>query len=144
MITIKCHACNKEFTAERGTRKYCSDACRYRSKQRAQGRVRVPDAMRWSILKRDGFACRYCGQRPPLVWLRVDHVTPIEHGGKRLDMGNLVTACHWCNNGKSDELFDHDLLPGPNTEPHPEQPSRQTGARRRARKPRAAEPITTL
>ncbi len=132
MIKVTCK-CGKVFEAERSTRVYCSDECRYRHKQRAQGRIRVPDAMRWSILKRDGFACRYCGQRPPLVWLRVDHVQPIEHGGKRLDASNLVTACHWCNNGKKDELFDESLLPPPNKTPHPDPPKRPTGPRRRLR-----------
>lgn len=61
----------------------------------------VPRALakRFRILERDGFACRYCGRRPPAVVLEVDHVMPRCLGGSD-DPTNLVAACEDCNAGK--------------------------------------------
>lgn len=58
---------------------------------------------RFSVLSRDGFACRYCGRKPPDVVLHVDHVTPVSSGGGN-DPDNLVAACAECNLGKGDKL----------------------------------------
>lgn len=55
---------------------------------------------RFAILKRDNFACRYCGAKAPDVKLHVDHVHPRSLGGTN-DPSNLVTACEDCNMGKS-------------------------------------------
>lgn len=55
--------------------------------------------LRFDVLKRDGFACRYCGQRAPSVVLHVDHATPVAEGGDN-DEGNLVSSCSACNFGK--------------------------------------------
>jgi len=56
--------------------------------------------LRFEILRRDGFACRYCGAKSPDVTLTIDHVVP-----RTLDGGdephNLVAACSECNRGKS-------------------------------------------
>lgn len=62
---------------------------------------RVTAQARFLILQRDGFACRYCGRRPPEVILHVDHVQPWSKGGPD-DPSNLVTACRDCNLGKQD------------------------------------------
>jgi hypothetical protein len=56
-------------------------------------------ALRWKILVRDNFTCRYCGQHAPNVKLEVDHVTPIANGGSDQE-DNLVTSCWACNKGK--------------------------------------------
>ncbi len=60
----------------------------------------LPAGIRFRVLRRDGYTCRYCGARAPQVPLHVDHVVPWvarpcheEH--------NLVTACEACNLGKS-------------------------------------------
>ncbi len=55
--------------------------------------------LRFSILERDGFRCRYCGATAQTAELRVDHVVPVSRGGKSTPE-NLVTACHPCNAGK--------------------------------------------
>lgn len=55
---------------------------------------------RFQILERDGFACRYCGQKAPSVVLHVDHVKARANGGDD-SPSNLVTACSACNHGKS-------------------------------------------
>lgn len=61
----------------------------------------VSKKLRWQVLVRDGFMCRYCGSAAPDVRLEADHVIPRSKGG--LDtLENLVTACEACNRGKSD------------------------------------------
>jgi len=55
--------------------------------------------VRFSVFKRNSFACRYCGATAPNVQLHVDHVVPVADGG-RDDFDNLVTACAACNFGK--------------------------------------------
>lgn len=62
----------------------------------------VSTKLRWQVLKRDQFTCRYCGASAPDVKLEVDHITPKSKGG--LDhISNLTTACEECNRGKSDD-----------------------------------------
>lgn len=68
--------------------------------------VKGPLRMRFLVLQRDGFRCRYCGRGPDDgTVLQVDHVFPRAHGGTD-SMENLVTACRECNIGKSDILLD--------------------------------------
>lgn len=55
---------------------------------------------RFHVLKRDGFACQYCGGRAPEVALECDHIQPIADGGPNTKL-NLVAACRACNGGKS-------------------------------------------
>ncbi len=55
--------------------------------------------LRFRVLRRDGFACRYCGRRAPLVVLHVDHVLAVANGGTD-DEANLGTSCADCNLGK--------------------------------------------
>lgn len=46
------------------------------------------------ILERDGFCCRYCGNKNPPFHL--DHVYPVAKGGET-SVDNIVTACQRCN-----------------------------------------------
>ncbi len=55
--------------------------------------------VRFELLKRDGFACVYCGRSHPDVVLCLDHKVPFSKGGLTIP-GNLVTACVDCNAGK--------------------------------------------
>jgi 5-methylcytosine-specific restriction endonuclease McrA len=57
----------------------------------------VPRWLRFEILKRDGFRCRYCGAKG--VPLQVDHIKPVIQGGLT-EPKNLTTACDECNGGK--------------------------------------------
>lgn len=61
----------------------------------------IPKSVRFEVFKRDDFTCRYCGRKPPVVILEIDHVIPVAGGGTA-DETNLVTACFDCNRGKSD------------------------------------------
>ena len=61
----------------------------------------LPAGLRFRILVRDGFRCRYCGRSgdAPGVVLHVDHVVPVAAGGTTSE-DNLRTACEECNLGK--------------------------------------------
>jgi 5-methylcytosine-specific restriction endonuclease McrA len=62
----------------------------------------VSKRLRFRILVRDRFTCRYCGARASDgAKLAVDHVKPRSKGGKT-EATNLITACEPCNSGKSD------------------------------------------
>jgi hypothetical protein len=64
----------------------------------------LPKSLRFEVLKRDKFACQYCGGKAPEVLLQVDHIHPESKGGKH-DVLNLITSCQPCNSGKSDKLL---------------------------------------
>jgi hypothetical protein len=63
----------------------------------------VSKRLRYEILRRDSYTCRYCGASAPDVPLRVDHVTPVALGGAD-HPSNLVTSCEDCNSGKSSTI----------------------------------------
>lgn len=62
--------------------------------------ARLSKRLRYEVLRRDGFKCRYCGATPEQSELRIDHVVPESLGG-RTEPANLATACDPCNSGKS-------------------------------------------
>ncbi|MGO9179918.1 MAG: HNH endonuclease [Candidatus Limnocylindrales bacterium] len=72
------------------------------SSGRGRARDPLPAQLRFSILQRDGFRCRYCGRTggDPGVVLHVDHVVPLAAGGATRE-DNLRTACEECNLGKA-------------------------------------------
>lgn len=69
----------------------------------------VSKRLRYEVLRRDDYACRYCGAKAPDVALTVDHVVPEALGGQG-DPGNLVTACADCNAGKSSMAPDQPIV----------------------------------
>lgn len=69
----------------------------------------VSKRTRYEVLRRDSFACRYCGATAPAVKLTVDHVMPIALGGTD-QPDNLVTACVDCNAGKSSTSPDSEVV----------------------------------
>jgi hypothetical protein len=56
-------------------------------------------ALRFQVLRRDGFTCQYCGRKPPEVKLHIDHLQPWSSGGLNA-LENLKTSCEACNLGK--------------------------------------------
>lgn len=62
-------------------------------------RKMLDDELRFTVLRRDNYTCRYCGAKAPDVQLEVDHVVPASDGGSST-VDNLVTACLACNRGK--------------------------------------------
>jgi 5-methylcytosine-specific restriction endonuclease McrA len=62
-------------------------------------------ALRYDVLKRDGFRCVICGRSPATesgVVLHIDHIQPWIKGGET-KAENLQTLCEKCNLGKSDK-----------------------------------------
>ncbi len=69
----------------------------------ADERSKLSAALRYVILKRDGFRCRKCGKCQAddnFVKLEVDHTIPVSRWGRTVE-DNLETLCRDCNNGKS-------------------------------------------
>ncbi|MFD5566601.1 HNH endonuclease [Streptomyces cadmiisoli] len=63
----------------------------------------VSKRLRYEILRRDNFACRYCGAAAPDVKLNADHVIPQSLGGTDKPE-NLVASCTDCNSGKTSSM----------------------------------------
>jgi hypothetical protein len=63
----------------------------------------IPKRVRFEVLRRDNYTCRYC--RSTSNELTIDHVTPAVLGGTD-DPSNLVAACKDCNAGKSSSSPD--------------------------------------
>ena len=64
--------------------------------------------LRFEVLARDKFTCRFCGASPakdPSVTLHIDHIVPWSKGGET-SLNNLQTLCSKCNLGKSDLMVD--------------------------------------
>ncbi len=49
-----------------------------------------------NVFLRDHHTCQYCGQKPPVSQLTLDHVNPVVKGGAKT-WQNIVTACRPCN-----------------------------------------------
>lgn len=62
-------------------------------------RKSISKRVRYAVLERDGYRCRYCGAAAADAKLHVDHRMPVSRGGTD-DFSNLVTACADCNLGK--------------------------------------------
>jgi 5-methylcytosine-specific restriction endonuclease McrA len=74
---------------------------------------------RRNLLLRDEHQCQYCGKRPPLRDLNLDHVLPRSRGGLE-SWENLVVSCRTCNLRKGRRTPDEAgmrLLKRP-SEPH--------------------------
>lgn len=62
--------------------------------------------LRLQILQRDGWVCRYCGGRAPIVPLHVDHIKPRSRFPElELEAMNLQVLCEDCNIGKGAKMF---------------------------------------
>lgn len=60
----------------------------------------VTKRLRYEVLRRDNYTCRYCGASAPEVLLEIDHVVPRSAGGTDA-RENLQVLCDSCNAGKS-------------------------------------------
>ena len=81
-------------------------------------RPNIPKRLRFKVLKRDGFTCRYCGLSPTNcddVVLHADHIVSVSDGGATNEQ-NLITACDCCNLGKwKDSLSQEEVISSPNS-----------------------------
>jgi hypothetical protein len=65
-----------------------------------RGSRTIPEGLRFKVLRRDGFACVYCGRgHAEGVRLQIDHVVAWSRGG-RTGFENLRTSCAECTRGK--------------------------------------------
>lgn len=78
-------------------------------RQKGQRRS-IGKRLRFAILSRDGFRCRYCGTSAETSALHIDHVVPVSRGGKN-DASNLVAACADCNLGKAASILPTPIAP---------------------------------
>jgi hypothetical protein len=60
--------------------------------------------LRFAVLSRDAFTCRYCGRKAPDIEIHIDHIVPVAEGGTNT-LDNLCVACRECNAGKADLLL---------------------------------------
>ncbi len=84
--------------------------CQTKTKRTSNNKMsvsrKIPDKLRYHVLKRDNFKCCACGASPakdPSVELHIDHIIPWSKNGKT-EIDNLQTLCSKCNLGKSDIL----------------------------------------
>src|SRR5262249_3586481 len=61
---------------------------------------RVPDAIRATVLVRDGGRCRRCRRS---INLEMDHIVPVSKGGQT-EESNLQVLCRRCNRSKARKL----------------------------------------
>lgn len=59
------------------------------------------EVTRRGIFQRDQHTCQYCGVKPAVAKLTLDHVIPESRGGRK-EWSNLTTACTRCNHRKAD------------------------------------------
>jgi 5-methylcytosine-specific restriction endonuclease McrA len=83
---------------------------------------------RLNVLRRDGFACQYCGQEGGSKDLTIDHVVPKARGGLTA-WANVVTACRPCNQRKGDRVLARSGLTWPSDRRRPRGCRRARGAR---------------
>lgn len=79
----------------------------------------ITKKLRFKILARDKFTCRYCGSDSTQSPLEVDHILPVSKGGTD-EITNLFTACSDCNAGKNnlvlreapkgDQIFEDEVV----------------------------------
>lgn len=67
----------------------------------------VPRRVRFEVLRRDNYTCRYC--RSTDDPLTIDHVKPVVLGGTD-EPSNLVACCKDCNTGKASSTPDESLV----------------------------------
>lgn len=63
-------------------------------------RKHLTKAEREEVFHKCGGHCAYCGREMPISKMQVDHIFPVDLGGKD-EMENYLPACRSCNNYKS-------------------------------------------
>ena len=71
-------------------------------KHRARDSRTVPGSLRYQVLTRAKHRCRLCGISADEKALDVDHIIPVNKGGRTV-IENLQALCYTCNSQKSDK-----------------------------------------
>lgn len=113
-----CKFCKKEFSLTVPHHMFCNAECRGSYYEKIQKNTIIdygilPESLRlrFEILKRDNFTCRYCGRnvKEDKVKLEIDHIIPRSRGGKDIP-SNLQVSCFECNQGKKDVILENRKL----------------------------------
>ena len=94
---------NCETPVSKNRRHYCSEEC-----MNEFNRNNSWFFIRKDILRRDRYSCSICKKRLKKAFLDVDHIIPVQMGGKLFDKNNLRTLCKECHRAKS--KLDSDAL----------------------------------
>ncbi len=98
-----CNKKIKEYEEERGKQIW---------QHRARDSREVPGSLRYQVLSKAKFRCELCGISAEDKALDVDHIVPVNKGGKTV-IENLQALCYTCNSQKRD-LDDTDFRPWKN------------------------------
>lgn len=101
-----CKSCHGDFIAKTKNQTYCSNLCVTTSMRKSHYKKKLSPRLRYEILVRDGFKCKYCGRSANDCILHVDHIIPVLSGGKT-EPDNIITSCSLCNLGKSSMYLDN-------------------------------------
>ena len=98
--------CHTYFETRIAHQVYCSTDCREADHERKRlAEANSPLSLRFMVLARDGFRCRYCGRGPKDgAVLQVEHVVPRNRKGVHRSI-NLRAACEECNLGKGGDVL---------------------------------------
>ena len=73
-------------------------------------RRKITHQERWRVYTRDAGACQICGRQLQFEEMTIDHIIPLEAGGKN-ELANYQCACRTCNRMKGtmmqDEYYMH-------------------------------------
>ena len=89
-----CRNCDKLIAERR--RHYCSQNCMAEFNRNNSWYF-----VRKDVLRRDNYRCSICEKRFRKAELNVDHIIPIQMGGKFFEKANLRTLCKECHKSKS-------------------------------------------
>lgn len=89
-----CRNCNN--TIAKGRRHYCSKRC-----MDEFNRNNTWFLVRNDILRRDNFRCSICKKRFRKTELDIDHIIPVQIGGRFFEKANLRTLCKSCHKSKT-------------------------------------------
>lgn len=78
-------------------------------------RKRLTDQAKKTVFEADDYQCQYCGDRPGLSYLFIDHIVSLSAGGDNAEE-NLTSSCKSCNSKKhDDDVFEfinkHNISP---------------------------------
>ena len=78
--------------------------CTLREYNSKEQRKLMTPKLRKEIMVRDNYTCQICGKyMPDEVGLHIDHIVPINKGGKSVK-SNLQVLCSKCNGSKSNKI----------------------------------------
>lgn len=101
-MQVYCIACNARYFWNDDDEDCTKFVCSYCMSLNPERDMSAWARLRFRILNRDGFKCRYCGNSPLKDKLCVLHVDHVIARSKVMSNGenNLITACAVCNLGK--------------------------------------------